>query len=106
MTTDMTLSSQGIVKLYGINWDIETFFKVSKSLLKLSKETQIRHFNGLICHTTVVFIRYIVLSWQQRCATDTRTLGGLRYELCDEMNELDWSVPLSSLVNLLVDSDS
>ncbi|WP_438763559.1 transposase [Enterococcus sp. AZ194] len=60
MTTDMTLNSQEIVKLYGIRWDIETFFKVSKSLLKLAKETQTRNFNGLICHTTIVFIRYII----------------------------------------------
>jgi len=44
--------------------------------------------------------RYIVLSWQNRCQTDKRTIGGLFYELCDEINELDWAVALQQLIEL------
>lgn len=32
-----------------------------------------------------------------------RTLGGMFYELCDEINELDWSVALQLLIELLED---
>lgn len=101
MTDDLTLSSQEIVKTYGVRWDTEIFFKASKSLLNLEKGTQARNFNALICHTTIVFTRYILLSWQQRCSNDERTLGGLFYELADEMKELDWSVALIELVKLI-----
>lgn len=51
-----------------------------------------------------MFSRFIVLSWQNRCKTDQRTIGGLFYELCDEVNELDWAVALQQLIGLLQDA--
>ena len=103
LSTDCTLSEQEIVRIYGIRWDIEVFFKTTKSLLRLQKEFQGRSYDLLISHTTIVFTRYIVLSWQNRCHTDERTLGGLFYDLCDEVNELDWAVALQQLIELLQD---
>lgn len=82
---------------------IEVFFKTTKSLLKLQKEFQSRSYDSLISHTTIVFSRYIVLSWQNRCSTDQRTLGGMFYELCDEISELDWAIALQQLIELLED---
>lgn len=84
--------------------DIEVFFKTTKSLLKLQKEFQSRSYDALIAHTTIVFTRYIVLSWQNRCSTDERTLGGMFYELCDEVNDLDWAVALQQLIEILEDA--
>jgi hypothetical protein len=52
----------------------------------------------------IVFARYIVLSWQNRCSTDQRTLGGMFYELCDEISELDWAIALQQLIDLLEDT--
>jgi len=104
LSTDCTLSEQEIVRIYGMRWDIEVFFKTTKSLLKLEKEFQSRSYDGLISHTTIVFARFIVLSWQNRCNTDQRTIGGLFYELCDEINELDWAVALQQLIELLQDA--
>lgn len=103
LSTDQTLTEREIIQIYGMRWDIEVFFKTTKSLLKLQKEFQGRSYDGLISHTTIVFARYIVLSWQNRCHTDQRTLGGLFYELCDEVNELDWAVALQQLIGLLED---
>ena len=103
LSTDCTLAEQEIVRIYGMRWDIEVFFKTTKSLLKLQKEFQGRSYDGLISHTTIVFARYIVLSWQNRCNTDQRTLGGLFYELCDEVNELDWVIALQQLIEFLQD---
>ncbi|MFC0562427.1 IS4 family transposase [Halalkalibacter alkalisediminis] len=103
LSTDCCLSEQEIIRIYGIRWDIEVFFKTTKSLLKLQKEFQGRSYDSLICHTTIVFTRYIVLSWQNRCSTDQRTLGGLFYELCDEISDLDWAVALGQLIELLQD---
>ncbi|TYS46791.1 transposase [Bacillus infantis] len=103
LSTDGTLSDQEIIRIYGIRWDIEVFFKTTKSLLRLQKEFQGRSYDSLISHTTIVFSRYIILSWQNRCSTDDRTLGGMFYELCDEINDLDWAVALQQLIELLED---
>lgn len=103
LSTDQTLTEREIIQIYGMRWDIEVFFKTTKSLLKLQKEFQGRSYDGLISHTSIVFARYIVLSWQNRCNTDQRTLGGLFYELCDEVNELDWAVALQQLIELFED---
>ncbi|MBY6085952.1 transposase [Priestia flexa] len=103
LSTDCSLSEQEIIRIYGIRWDIEVFFKTTKSLLKLQKEFQGRSYDSLICHTTIVFTRYIVLSWQNRCSTDQRTLGGLFYDLCDEISDLDWAVALGQLLELFQD---
>ena len=104
LSTDCTLSDHEIIRIYGMRWDIEVFFKTTKSLLKLQKEFQSRSYDALISHTTIVYTRYIVLSWQNRCSTDDRTIGGLFYELCDEVNELDWVVALQQLIGLLEDT--
>jgi hypothetical protein len=103
LSTDLTLSAEEVVRIYGMRWDIEVFFKSVKSLLRLQKEFQSRSFDSLICHTTIVFSRYIVLSWQHRCSNDHRTLGGLFYELCDEVSQLDWAIALQTLMDLLED---
>jgi hypothetical protein len=103
LSTDLTISAAEVVRIYGMRWDIEVFFKSVKSLLRLQKEFQSRSFDSLICHTTIVFSRYIVLSWQHRCSNDQRTLGGLFYELCDEVSQLDWAIALQTLMGLLED---
>jgi hypothetical protein len=103
LSTDCSLSEEEIIRIYGIRWDIETFFKCTKSLLRLQKEFQGRSYDLLISHTTIVFTRYILLAWQQRSNTDQRTLGGLFMHLADEFNELDWAVALTTLLDLLAD---
>jgi len=35
LSTDCTLSEQEIIRIYGMRWDIEIFFKATKSLLRL-----------------------------------------------------------------------
>ena len=85
-----------MIRIYGIRWDIEVFFKCTKSLLRLQKEFQGRSYDLLIGHTTIVFSRYILLAWQHRQSTDSRTFGGLFYLLCDEVGTLDWAIALTA----------
>lgn len=103
LSTDCTLREEEIIRIYGIRWDIETFFKCTKSLLQLQKEFQGRSYDLLISHTTIVFARYILLAWQHRQNTDQRTLGGIFLALCDEVNCLDWAVALHQLLEILND---
>jgi len=101
LSTDLSLTPQEVIRIYRMRWDIEVFFKCTKSLLRLQKEFQGRSYDLLISHTTIVFSRYILLAWQHRQSTDQRTLGGLFYHLCDEVSTLDWAVALQQLVELI-----
>jgi hypothetical protein len=103
LCTDRSLSEEEIIQIYGIRWDIEVFFKCTKSLLRLQKEFQGRSYDMLVSHTTIVFSRYILLAWQHRQSTDQRTLGGLFHLLCDEVSQLDWAIALKQLIDLIED---
>lgn len=37
LSTDTTLDNEEIIRIYGMRWDIEVFFKCNKSLLQLEK---------------------------------------------------------------------
>ena len=41
ITTDLTLSEDDIIRIYGKRWAIEVFFKVCKSYLKLTKSFRV-----------------------------------------------------------------
>ena len=51
LSTDIELADEEVVRLYGRRWDIEVFFKMSKSFLNLAKECQSRSFDALVAHT-------------------------------------------------------
>ncbi|MCK5349108.1 MAG: transposase, partial [Desulfobacula sp.] len=51
MSTDLELSDEDIVRIYGKRWDIEVFFKMAKQHLKLAKEIQCRDYDALVAHT-------------------------------------------------------
>ncbi|WP_135554767.1 IS4 family transposase [Paenibacillus cymbidii] len=101
LSTDLSLAAQDIIRIYRIRWDIEVFFKCAKSLLRLQKEFQGRSYDLLVSHTTIVFSRYILLAWQHRQSTDSRSFGGLFYLLCDEVGTLDWATALQQLLELI-----
>jgi hypothetical protein len=101
LSTDCTISEEEMIRIYGIRWDIEVFFKCAKSMLRLQKEFQGRSYDMMISHTTIVFTRYIVLAWQHRLSTDARSFGGMFHAMCDEVKELDWAIALTTLVELV-----
>lgn len=53
--TDPYLSEEEVIRIYGKRWDIEVFFKVSKSYLALAKEYQGRSYDMQVAATTIVF---------------------------------------------------
>ena len=83
LSTDISIADEEIVRLYGKRWDIEVFFKMCKQHLKLVKEIQIRNYDGLIGHTSLVMLRYNVLSLFQRENIDNRSFGDL-FRICYE----------------------
>ncbi len=101
LSTDTTLTAEAIIKLYGRRWDIEEFFKMAKSFLKLAKEFQSRSFDALVAHATLVCCRYIMLELAKRTNADPRTLGSLFYVVCDEMRQIGFTEALALLLKLL-----
>ena len=105
LSTDIDLTDEEIVKLYKRRWDIEVFFKISKSYLRLAKEFQSRSYDALVAHTTIVFARYIMLELARRSAKDPRTLGTLFHAGCDELRQVSFveavALLLASLQQLI-----
>ena len=61
ISTDISLSENEIIRIYGKRWDIEVFFKVCKSYLNLSKECRSISYDTMTAHTAIVFARYMML---------------------------------------------
>jgi hypothetical protein len=97
-STDLSLDDKEIVRIYGMRWEIEVFFKASKSLLKLGTEYQGRSYDMLIAHTTIVLTIYILLEWERRHNQDSRSFGNLFFLLCEEIQDLDYSTALRQLM--------
>lgn len=101
LSTDTKLSDEEIIRIYGKRWDIEVFFKMSKSYLKLAKEFQGRSYDLMVAHTTIVFCRYIMLAIENRENKDPRTIGNLFYMCCDELRDINFTQALFMLLDLL-----
>ena len=100
LSTDIKLSNEEVIRIYGKRWDIEVFFKMAKQHLKLAKEIQCRDFDALIAHTSIVFMRYMFLAYQCRIETDHRTFGDLFYACCDEMADISFIEALYRILTL------
>ena len=100
LSTDISIDDQEIVRLYGKRWDIEVFFKMCKQHLKLVKEIQIRNFDGLIGHTSVVIARYNILSLFQRQNIDQRSFGELFRACNEEMVNINFIEALKRIMQL------
>lgn len=102
LSTDTSLRDEEIIRIYGYRWEIEVFFKCTKSHLKLNKEFQSRTFDAMIAHTTIVFSRYIFLAWEQRKNKDRKTLGHLFFEFGEDIREVSYREAIQQLLKLVL----
>ena len=103
LSTDCSLNEAEIVRIYGNRWSIEVFFKASKSCFKLGTEFQSRSYDALVSHTTIVFTRYTLLEWIRRNRNDQKTYGELFYMFCDDIQDMDLTSALKSLMALFME---
>ncbi len=101
--TAPTVADKEIVRIYGKRWDIEVFFKMMKHYLNLERETQLRDYDGMIAHITIVMSRYIFLSVEQRCHDDPRTLGSLFFACSNEMKDLSLVEALQRILSVALE---
>ena len=71
--------------------------------MKLGTEFQSRNYGALVGHTTIVFTRYIILEWIRRKKNDQKTYGELFYMFCDDIQDMDLTNALQSLMALFVE---
>lgn len=101
ISTDMDLTEEEIIQLYGKRWDIEVFFKVCKSYLNLGKEFQCLSYDAITAHTAVVLTRYMILALEKRQNEDPRALGELFFLCYDEVADIQFTEALELILSLL-----
>ncbi len=106
LSTDVSLTDSEIVRIYGNRWSIECFFKSSKSFLKLGTEFQSHNYGAMVGHTTIVFTRYLLLEWTRRNRNDQKTYGELFFMFCEDIQDMDLTTALQSLMALFVEQIS
>ena len=102
VSTDVNLSEEEIIQTYGKRWNIEVFFKMCKSYLKLGKESRTMSYDAMTAHVSVVLARYMLLSLEQRRKIDKRSIGELFYVSCDELQDLQYMDALVMVLKKLV----
>jgi SRSO17 transposase len=103
LSTDVQLTDEEIVRIYGKRWDIEVFFKMMKQNLNLNGEVELRSYDGMIAHITIVMLRYIFLTVEQRNAADDKTFGGVFRDMLDEMDDITIMEALYRILNIIFD---
>ena len=96
VSTDVNLSEEEIIQTYGKRWNIEVFFKMCKSYLKLGKESRTMSYDAMTAHVSIVLARYMLLSLEQR------SIGELFYVSCDELQDLQYMDALIMVLKKLV----
>ena len=87
--TEPELDEETIIRTYTIRWNIELYFKVCKSYLKLRTECHSTSYDALTSHMVVVAIRYMVLAIERFNGTDDRTIEDIFYQIQrDIVNEM------------------
>ena len=94
VTTDLSLTEEEVIRIYGKRWGIEVFLKACKSYLRLEKDCRALSYDAMTAHVSVVFARYMFL------AKDDRSLGELFYLSVDELPDVCIAEALRILVSL------
>jgi IS4 transposase len=103
ISTDRTLPEDEIIRIYSKRWDIEVFFKVCKSLLRLSKECRALSYDAMTAWIAIVFTRYMMLALENRIQKDDRSLGELFFYNCAELSDITKMEALRLLMEVFLE---
>jgi len=104
ISTDMGISEEEIIRIYGKRWDIEVFFKSCKSYLKLVKECRSTSYDALNAHVAIVFTRYMMLSVAKRRNEDDKTICELLYVMMDELADITFGQSMQIILDALMET--
>ena len=75
-----------------------------KSYLNLSKEFQGISYDSMVSHTSIVMVRYMILSVENRENRDIRSIGELFFRTCDELQDITFSDSLSIILEAFIET--
>lgn len=101
LSTDLALDDEEIIRVYAKRWNIEVLFKISKHYLKLDTELESRSFESLYAHCAIVFLRYLMLAYENRVSKDDRTCGELFFLISNELKDITYLQALVILLNVV-----
>jgi hypothetical protein len=87
-STDLEITPEHICRIYAKRWAIEVFFKQTKQHLGLVGQFQGRAYPACLAFISIVFLRYMMLAYYQRQLQDERTIPGLFYAACRELQAI------------------
>jgi len=101
VSTDLSLSDEEIIRIYGFRWNIEVNFKIQKQYLGLKTECQCRDFNS--CNTFMITanIRYLFIELNRRHDNDPRGHGEIFCTVKSEMLVIPFLKVLQHLLQLI-----
>jgi hypothetical protein len=101
--TDIELSEEQIIAMYGKRWSIEVFFKTCKSYLKFTGEFQQLSYEAITAHTAIVSIRYMIFAVEQRQSIDLRrSPGDLFFMFANEAKDIEFAEVIQLLLAALM----
>ena len=104
ISTDVSLSEEDIIRIYGKRWDIEVFFKACKSTLLLTKGYHGLSYDALTAYIAIVFVRYMLLAVSKRDNEDERTIGELFYLMVSEVADLTYSESMLMIATAMLEA--
>ena len=102
--TDMSLTPEEIIRVYGKRWQIEIFFKTCKSYLNLVGECHSLSYDALTAHVAIVFARYMMIALEKKKNQDERTLGELFFYFIDELADITFVESYQILLKCMFES--
>ena len=102
ISTDVSLSPEEILRIYGKCWEIDVFFKTCKSMLRLGSECHCLSCDALNARVSLVFVRYMLLWLQKRCNEDDRTIGELFLMMVDELADTTFARAMQLIVDAML----
>ena len=103
VSTDIDLSPERIIELYGRRWSIEVAFKAQKSYLGLKSECQDHDFDTCNAFMVIANIRLQLMEFNRRHDNDPRSIGELFYSARSELTAITFAEALQTLL-LLIDN--
>lgn len=101
ITTDTKLKFVKAIKIYGIRWSIEVFFKEAKQLFGLGK-CQSTNFDVQIAQLTLTMVQYMLTSIRYRMEA-YETIGGLFKDIKQDYVENKLNIRILAVVSLILD---
>ena len=98
VSTDLDITPERICRIYAKRWAIEVFFKQIKQQLGLVGQLQARSYTACVAFASIVCLRYMMLCYYQRQQADGRTIPGLFYAACQQLESISLQCCLRIIV--------